>query len=82
MFILRFSTITFMILSFPIIKAWEIYTRFIKWMDRLLEQASAICLFEKVLVGMFFIKKYFPEENVCLESKCLVHTRLGSGITN
>ena len=71
-----------MILSFPIIKAWEIYTRFIKWMDRLLEQASAICLFEKVLVGMFFIKKYFPEENVCLESKCLVHTRLGSGITN
>ena len=51
-------------------------------MDRLLEQASAICLFEKVLVGMFFIKKYFPEENVCLESKCLVHTRLGSGITN
>ena len=83
MFILRFSTITFMILSFPIIKAREIYTRFIKWIDRLLEQASEICLLEKVLVGMFSIKKYFPEKKECLEClKCLVRTRLGSGITN
>ena len=51
-------------------------------MDRLLEQASEICLLEKVLLGMFFMKKYFPEEKECLESKCLVRTRLGTNITN
>ena len=45
MFFLLSSTITFMILTFWIIRAWEIYIRLIEWMDCLLEQASEICLF-------------------------------------
>ena len=39
-FSLLSSTIMFIILSFWIIRTWEIYVRLIQWMDCLLEQAS------------------------------------------
>ena len=44
---LLFSTITFMILPFWIIRAWEIYIRFTERTDCLPEQANEICLFQK-----------------------------------
>ena len=46
-FSLLFSAITFMILPYWIIRAWEIYIRLTGWMDYLLEQPSETCLFLK-----------------------------------
>ena len=48
-----------MILSFWIIRAWEIYVRLIEWMDCLLEQASEIYLFLKSSYQSVFHEEIF-----------------------